>query len=174
MSKDYFCMDFSNNEIFKCIYKKFKNTYSIKFYNEKEEVISADSKGKIYLISFNDNEDLAIRFLKSETSIYIFDEQIMLIDESTKGIYTSSDTDYNIVYEGNLTDKTHLEILDFIANIIECFENATGVEMNEIEVTQENKYRRYNYYEPHCYILNVLNGTEKRHHKVFENITINY
>lgn len=174
MNKDEFHMDFSNEEIFECIYKRFKNIYDIKFYNEKEEEISGESKEKIYMVSFDDNEDLAIRFLKSETSIYIFDEQIMLIDELTKGTYTSSDTDYNIVFEGNLICKTHSEILDFMANIIECFENATGVEMNEIEVPQENKYKRYNYYEPHHYILNVSNGNEIRQHKVFENITINY
>lgn len=45
----------------------------------------------------------------------------MLIDENSKGKYTSSDVYNNIVYEGKLREMDHLEILQMFANFILCF-----------------------------------------------------
>lgn len=49
------------------------------------------------------------------------DTEIMFIDENSKGIYTSGDVYNNVVYEGNLRDMSHEEMLKMFSDIILCF-----------------------------------------------------
>lgn len=38
----------------------------------------------------------------------------------------------------------------------------------------ENTYKRYRYYEPYMFVVNVENKHSVRKTKIYENITINY
>lgn len=40
-----------------------------------------------------------------QTSIFCFDKEVMFIDEKSKGIYTLSDVDNNVMYEGKIYCK---------------------------------------------------------------------
>ena len=46
---------------------------------------------------------------------------MMFIDEGSKGTYTSSDVYNNVVYEGNLREMSHEEMLRMFSEIILCF-----------------------------------------------------
>lgn len=107
----------------------------------------------------------------------VLDEEIMFIDEKSKGIYSSSDVEKNAVYEGSLWEMTHEEMLQMFADIIICLIDATGISVIQSDISDHKKFEEYkksHYYDPHMFIVNV----EKEHiigeTKVFENITINY
>lgn len=42
------------------------------------------------------------------------------------------------------------------------------------DVPEDSNYKRYNYYEPHMFIVNVENDPIIGKTKIYENITINY
>ncbi len=115
-----------------------------------------------------------ISFYGNQTSIFVKDEELMFIDESTKDTYTTSDTFQNVVYEGTLRNLTHAEMLTLFAEVITCFIDAREVEIIENEVPCDKQYKLYDYYKPHSYEINVKNKNLDRRKKVFENITINY
>lgn len=98
----------------------------------------------------------------------------MLIDESAKGTYTSSDVYHNVVYEGELRCLEHSEILRLIFEIVDCFINNKVNEVIESELSDNKNDQRYHYYVPHCYVINVIKNQPNIKQKIFENITINY
>lgn len=97
----------------------------------------------------------------------------MFIDEKSKGIYTLSDVYNNVVYEGNLREMSHEEMLKMFSEIILCFIDAEEVSMTQLDVP-ENKYKKYNYYKPHMFIVEVKNNDTIKKTRVYENITIKY
>lgn len=59
------------------------------------------------------------------------------------------------------------------SEIILCFAGATDVSMTQLAVP-ENKYKKYNYYEPHMFIVNVTNNNITKKISTYENITIKH
>ena len=117
MYKNY-CMEFTNEEIEEFLIKEFINNPYVKIIRMSSdgEVISSDSVVPIETLSLDgEQEKLFINFLGIQTSIFINDTEIMLIDESAKGTYTSSDVYHNVVYEGELRCLEHSEILQLSA-----------------------------------------------------------
>lgn len=115
----------------------------------------------------------SINFYGIHTSILVYDIEIMFIDEESKGIYTSSDVYNNVVYEGNLREMSQEEMLKMFSEIILCFIDAEEVSMTQLDVP-ENKYKKYNYYKPHMFIVEVKNNDTIKKTRVYENITIKY
>ena len=76
--------------------------------------------------------------------IFVDDTEIMFIDENSKGTYTSSDVYNNVVYEGNLRDMSHEEMLKMFSDIILCFYDAEDISIFQLDVP-ENAYKKYNY-----------------------------
>lgn len=176
MYKEY-CMQFTNEELEKGIIERFIDIpgVEIKRLSEAGEVLDKRSLESIETICFDgDEENIFVNFLGIETDIFIFDKEIMLIDESAKGIYTSSDVYHNIVYEGNLRELSHDEILQLITDIIKCFIGATDLRVTELPVQKSKSYKSFNYYSPLCYIVDVNNDKINKQQKKFENITINF
>ena len=101
-------------------------------------------------------------------------KELMFIDDDFKGTYTSSDVFDNVVYEGCMRGMSHRQMLDMFADIILCFIGATDVQVIQRDVPKESVYRRYNYYDPHTFIINVKNDCANRQSQVFANITINF
>ena len=97
----------------------------------------------------------------------------MFIDEDSKGRSTSGDVYNNVVYEGNLREMSHEEMLRMFSEIILCFIDAETVTMTQSRVP-ENKYKKYNYYEPHEFLVEVKNGHTIEKRNINENITIQY
>jgi len=171
------CMQFSNEELYKYFITKFDNNPDvvIKTLSDDDQEIEITSNIPIQFICFDgDRQDLFIVFYGNQTSICVKDELLMFIDESTKGTYTTSDTFQNAVYEGTLRNLTHVEMLTLFAEVVTCFIGAIEVELIEKEVPCDKQYKQYDYYKPHSYEINVKNHHLDRKKKVFENITINF
>ena len=162
MSEKYkeYCMKFSNEEI---------RAYMVDY------LISNSMNNKLikYLSEDGDDENLFINFYGIHTSIFVDDTEIMFIDENSKGTYTSSDVYNNVVYEGNLRDMSHEEMLKMFSDIILCFYDAEDISIFQLDVP-ENAYKKYNYYEPHRFIIEVKNSNEIQKESIYENITIKH
>ena len=119
-------------------------------------------------------------FLYSDTvtnacnRIYVFDKELMFIDEDSKGTYTISDVYENVVYEGRMREMSHEQMLGMFVKLISCLFEATSVHITQLEVPELSGYHVYNYYEPHMFIIDVENSHAEKHSQTFENITINY
>lgn len=175
--KEY-CMEFSNEELKKYMIEYLiNNSWNnklIRFLSEDGDEIEIDSSEKVGAIVFDGfDENLFINFYGIHTSILVYDIEIMFIDEKSKGIYTSSDVYNNVVYEGNLREMSHEEMLKMFSEIILCFIDAEEVSMTQLDVP-ENKYKKYNYYKPHMFIVEVKNNDTIKKTRVYENITIKY
>ena len=180
MSENYkeYCMKFSNEELKKNMVEYLiKNSWDekmIRFLSEDGDEIEIDSSKEIGTIVFDGNdENLFINFYGIHTSIFAYNVEMMFIDEDSKGTYTSSDVYNNVVYEGNLREMSHEEMLRMFSEIILCFIDAETVTMTQSSVP-ENKYKKYNYYEPHEFLGEVKNGHTIEKRNIYENITIQY
>ena len=179
MSENYkeYCMKFSNEELKKNMVEYLiKNSWDekmIRFLSEDGDEIEIDSSKEIGTIVFDGNdENLFINFYGIHTSIFAYNVEMMFIDEDSKGTYTSSDVYNNVVYEGNLREMSHEEMLRMFSEIILCFIDAETVTMTQSSVP-ENKYKKYNY-EPHEFLVEVKNGHTIEKRNIYENITIQY
>lgn len=171
-------MEFSNEELKKYMIEYLINNSwdnkLIRFLSEDGDEIEIDSSEKVGAIVFDGfDENLFINFYGIHTSILVYDIEIMFIDEKSKGIYTLSDVYNNVVYEGNLREMSHEEMLKMFSEIILCFIDAEEVSMTQLDVP-ENKYKKYNYYKPHMFIVEVKNNDTIKKTRVYENITIKY
>lgn len=180
MSENYkeYCMKFSNEELKKNMVEYLiKNSWDekmIRFLSEDGDEIEIDSSKEIVTIVFDGNdENLFINFYGIHTSIFAYNVEMMFIDEDSKGTYTSSDVYNNVVYEGNLREMSHEEMLRMFSEIILCFIDAETVTMTQSSVP-ENKYKKYNYYESHEFLVEVKNGHTIEKRNIYENITIQY
>ena len=125
MSENYkeYCMKFSNEELKKNMVEYLiKNSWDekmIRFLSEDGDEIEIDSSKEIVTIVFDGNdENLFINFYGIHTSIFAYNVEMMFIDEDSKGTYTSSDVYNNVVYEGNLREMSHEEMLRMFSEII--------------------------------------------------------
>lgn len=180
MSEKYkeYCMKFSDEELKKnmveYLIKNLWDEKMIRFLSKDGDEVEIDSSEEIGTIVFDGNdENLFINFYGIHASIFVYDMEMMFIDENSKGTYTSSDVYNNVVYEGNLREMSHEEILRMFSEIILCFADAETVTMTRLSVP-ENKYKKYNYYEPHKFLVEVKNGHTIKKTSIFENITIKY
>lgn len=169
------CMNFTNEEIEKFICERIskETTLQIKYLSEEGNEIDITTGIKIDTIVFDEEENIFIRFFGYQTSIFVYNEEFMFIDEKSRESYTSSDVYGNVVYEGKLREMSHEQMLEMFADIILCLADAIGLGVIQSDVPK-NIYKRYRYYEPHMFVVNVENKHSHRKKKVFENITINY
>ncbi|TQR31494.1 hypothetical protein [Brevibacillus brevis] len=171
------CMQFSNEELYEYLITTFESNVDvlIKTLSEDDQEVEITSNIPIQFICFDgEKQDLFISFNGNQTPIFVKDEELMFIDESTKGSYTTSDTFGNVVYEGTLRNTTHKEMLTLFAEIITCLIGAIEVEIIEKEVPSDKQYKKYDYDKSQSYEINVQNNNSDRKKKVFENITIYY
>lgn len=173
-----YCMKFTNEELKEYMIDYLINNSLdktlIRCLSEDGNEIKMSSSEKIETIVFDgDDENLFITFYGVHTSIFVYNEEIMFIDEHSKGIYTSSDVYNNVVYEGKLREMSHEEMLQMFSEMILCFIDATDVSMTQLDVP-ENMYERYNYYEPHIFDIVAQNNHVTKKESIYENITIKH
>lgn len=180
MNKEYneYCMKFRNEELKKhmidYLIDNFWDGALIRYLSEDGDEIDINSPETIGAIVFDgENENLFINFYGIQTSIFAYDMELMFIDEDSKGTYTSSDVYNNVVYEGNLREMSHERMLQMFSEIILCFIDAADVSMTQLTVPK-NKYKNYNYYEPHMFIISVKNNHVAEKISMYENITIKH
>lgn len=171
-----YCMKFRNEEIKKDFYNKFSKEIREKiiFIAEDGTKVDFESGKKIETVAFDEKENIAIMFLGYQTSIYVYDKELMFIDEDSKGTYTISDVYENVVYEGKMREMNHEQMLSMFIKVISCFIEATSVHITQLDVPETSGYQAYNYYEPHMFIIDVENSHAEKQSQTFENITINY
>ncbi len=107
------CMKFSNEELKKYMVEHLlSNSWDsklIRFLSEDGEKIDLNSSKQIETIVFDgDDENLFINFYGIHTSIFACNEELMFIDEASKGAYTSSDVAYNAVLQTRRWKKARL------------------------------------------------------------------
>lgn len=166
-----YCMKFTNEEILKYFVEplSMNSDVDIKILSDDEEV-QKDSNKKIETICLDgEKQELFINFLEFQTSIFIMDTEIMFIDDNAKKNYTSSDTAYNVVYEGNLRCLTHKELLEMFTEIINYCIGSYEISVEEEKIDDFNN----NSYQTFKYEVNIkVNKSEKK--KVnYNNIYIN-
>lgn len=171
------CMNFTTEELKKYLIENVKNNSKfnneIRILTENGDEMAIESN-KIGTIVFDKDENVFINFYGVHTSIFAFNKEIMFIDECSKNIYTSSDVYNNVVYEGDLRNMTHMQMLNMFTDIIINFIDANGIEIVQLDIPKVEKYRKYKYIEPHEFIINVKNKHLKRQTKCYQNIYINY
>lgn len=176
------CVKFSNEELKRYfidnIIKSVDSNPDVRLLSGDGKEIDYDSDTRIETIVFDGKEEnLFINFYGVQTSIFSFNEEIMFIDEKSKGIYTSSDVEKNVVYEGSLREMTHEEMLQMFADIIICLIDATGIKVTQSDIPDQKKleeYKKSQYYDPHMFIVNVEKKRTIGENRIYENITINY
>lgn len=154
-------MLFTNDEIIKYLIKPLER-YSnliIRISSSDDIELSMNTMEKICFVSFDgERENFAISFYGHQTSIFItdedltpqkkytFNEEFMFIDDNSKSYYTSGDTYKNIIYEGNLKNKTHKEILTLLCEFIILLNGAKSISVQEEVVSQVGfEYPKCNY-----------------------------
>ncbi|URZ02569.1 hypothetical protein CLAUR_025810 [Clostridium felsineum] len=165
------CMKFTNEEILKYFINSFDNNsdVDISILSDDEE-ISKDSNKNIETVCLDgEKQELFVDFLKCQTSIFIMDTEIMFIDDKAKKNYTSSDTAYNVVYEGNLRCMTHKEILEMFVEIINCCIGTYEVYVEEKKIDNHNNSS----YETFKYEINLKVNKAKKKKLNYNNICIN-
>ena len=177
MGKNYngYCMNFTNEEIENYLLERVNKESALKakYLSEEGKQIDIPTGIKIDTIVFDEEENISIMFLGCQTSVFVYNEEFMFIDEKFRESYTSSDVYGNVVYEGELRAKSHEQMLEMFADIILCLADAIKLHVIQSDVPG-NIYKSYRYYEPHIYVVNVENSHKHKKQKVFENITINY
>lgn len=171
-----YCMKFSNEELKDYLYDRFCGNTDLKIrcLSEDDMDIDINSTEKIGGIVFDEKENIFIMFLGVHTSIFAYDTEIMFIDEKSKNAYTSSDVAYNVVYEGNMREMTHKQMLEMFSEIILCFIDAINVSVIQTDVPENKNYKQYKYYKPQMFTVNVENNHTVKQTKIYENIIINY
>lgn len=95
MSINYngYCMDFTNEEIEKYLLERVNKETALKAkcLSEEGNEIDITTGIKIDAIVFDEEENIFITFLGCQTSIFIYDEEFMFIDQKSRESYTSSD-----------------------------------------------------------------------------------
>lgn len=171
-----YCMIFSNEELQNYLISKVEKYASnkVRTLSEEGEEVSINSKEKIETIVFDgEDENLFINFYEIHTSIFVFDKEIMFIDEKFKSSYTSSDVYNNIVFEGQLREMSHMEFLQMLVDFVLCFIDSNDIDVL-IEEDKGEKYKKFNYYTPHIFTISVDNEHNTKQEKIFENIKIKY
>lgn len=178
IDNDFYCMDFSNEEVENFFIRHIKeNTQKdidIKMYSEEYKEISFNCAERINVITFDDEENIVIEFEKSKTSIFVFNEEIMFIDEKAKRYsYTTNDIYGNVVYEGKIRDLTHKQMLNMFAEIILCVLEATSITIVDEDITNDEYENAYYYIETlKQYNIYVENQNSFQKNKIFKNINI--
>lgn len=145
----------------------------IKCLSEDGNEIDFLSNERIETIAFDEKENISIMFFGYQTSIFIYEKEWMFMDDNSKGSYTLSDVYNNIVYEGNMRELSHEQMLKMFAEIILCFINVKDIQVEELDVPKEKNYKSYKYFEPHMYVINTKTDNPLEVTKIYENITIN-
>lgn len=179
--KNKFCMSFTNEEIKEFFLKPLSKNSNLKFriLSTEGEEICEESKERITFVCFDGKkENFYIRFYDHLTTIYIsdeesipqrkytFNEELMFIDDDARMNYTSSDTFRNIVYGGNLKNRTHKELLTLFCDVINLLNGAKSIIVEEQFVSQEgHEYGKYNY------IIKICKESEIKRNVKYENIS---
>lgn len=149
--KNSYCMNFSNEEIEKYLLTPLREKTEVmigtssdemhKYYTGKEKIeyVSLDGERENYRIHFYGFQTSII--ISDETAApnrtYTFNEEFMFIDDQSKENITSSHTYKNIVYEGTLRDKSHVEILFLLCEFVNILNGAKNIKVEETEVSHE-------------------------------------
>lgn len=164
------CMNFSNEEIVSCLINKLNNYKNVNIIlkDENDKIIFSNSKDKIATVIFDGiKEEFFINFYDKQTSLFFNNEEIMFIDDNIKYLYTISDTHLNIVYEGNLRNKTHEEILTLFLNIIKILLGYDDINVEYIPIISKDR-TAYPYFDN---IITVYSKDKVNKDVTFENLT---
>ena len=147
------CMNFTNDEIRRYLIEEIKEWANVRYIVNDEYVCDDCEEDFEYVIYDGTKQDFYVSFIKSQTSLFVHNNEIMFIDDEEKKYYTSSDVDDCIVYEGTLNDKSHKQILELILKFINLFKG-----ISNIEVIEEKQIRtNMDSYAKQKYIINVDN-----------------
>lgn len=118
-SSDNWCLNYSNDEIRAYFISELEKSDIPCSCIVGDNYVGQDANEPFEYITFDGKkQDFFISFCQCEVSIFFNEEEIMFIDNNEKKYYTIEDTFGNIVYEGNLNNLSHRQILTFFVSII--------------------------------------------------------
>lgn len=162
------CMHFSNDELKRYLIDEMSSNSDVRcIVNDK--YVSYDCDIDFEYITFDGmKQEFYVSLYKFQTCIFTNNEEIMFIDDDEKEHYTWSDVESCIVYEGNLAEKTHEQILELIVSFLKLFHFSSDMKVRKEVIKKNNKdpYTKYKYY------ININNPTVKNGKYQFENIII--
>lgn len=163
---DNWCMDFSNSEIKEFLVDNYSLNCS--FFIDDKEVDINDKRCIEWISIKGSSHRIDIYFLKSETSIFVDEEEFMFIDDNEKKHYCSSDIFDNVVYEGNLNALSHKQILTLIGDFISIFYNGQILDIRKKLMFKDKNYDKYNY------LIAIKEDDQNRKEYTFDNITFTF
>jgi len=194
--KDETCMEFTNEEVILClveplrdhdnleievIYEQFNNTSLEKtpdFLKEKSnlgEIIEHNDfmrqkmKGEKVIDYINldgNNDGFNVMFFGHMIAIFFKNEEFMFIDDLYRKMQTTSETQGNVVYEGELRCLTHKEILELIRKFVILLTDSKKITVNEEK--QDDRGLQY----PKCnYEIELIKDVVEPEEVQIENIT---
>lgn len=162
------CMEFDNKEIMDYFVARFESTSNVhlRILADYEEFVEESGKRIDTVCLDGAKEEFYVSFLGCQTSIFIKNTEIMFIDDNAKANYTTSDTMYNIVYEGSLRNLSHEQILTLIFEIACYFIGVTEINVHEEKLTKSE------YYQKCTYQINVSSENVEKRNGVYSNLNI--
>lgn len=168
-NEERWCMNFTNNEIKTYLIERLKRNADVK-YIVNDKYVASDCQEDFECITFDGiKQEFYVSFLKSQTSIFVHNNEIMFIDDNEKKYYTSSDVDDCIVYEGILNNKSHEQILELILKFIQLFQGASNIQVVEVKIVADS----VDSYTRKKYIINIDNPYVNNGKYEFDNIIMN-
>ena len=137
------------------------------FYAENRQ-ITCNSRCNFEYIEIGQGEqELCIHFYNNSTSIFIFDEEFTFIDDNSKQYYTISDVFDCIVYEGNLRELSHKQLLNVFYKLIKVLNGTTSIKVSKKIISKQ-----YEYYPRYNYNIKIVNNLHQNGIYQFDNIVI--
>ena len=169
-NEERWCMNFTNDEIKTYLIEKLKRKADVK-YIVNDKYVASDCQEDFEYITFDGiKQEFYVSFLKSQTSIFIDNNEIVFIDDNEKRYYTSSDVDDCIVYEGILNNKSHKQILELILKFVQLFQGASNIEVVEVKIVEDS----VDSYAKKTYIINIdtpyINNGKYEFHNIIMNV----
>ena len=166
-----YCMKFTNEEIIWFLVDTLR-TYEhldIHLFTEHDEKILGECEKRIGCVTFDGaslyDTEMFIQFYDYQAILFLpRTEAFHFIDD--RAIFSSSDVYGDVVYEGNLTDKTSAEILELLGKFILLLAGATNIEIERYP--QERILTKS--YEVCDFIIKVTNNSDEKKEVVFDNI----
>lgn len=161
------CMRFSNDEIYEYFVNPINELVGFEIdvlYDDEKKDAKGDRDICDVVIDI-ETENRAIKFLNYRTSLYFFNEEIVFFDDNVRDEVRYDETFDNVVYDGRLRDKTHIDMLSMFVEIFKILLNVDKVEI-KFEPTSKN----HTHYEIYNYTIVCKSKNNQKFEKRFSNI----
>ena len=163
-------LSFTSKEIRLCFERLVDGTQlGLKYYDSNDNILPNSSDADIECVIIGEDQCL-VWFLKDEILIFSNnEEEIMLIDENSRGHYTTEDTYGNAVFECKFQEMEHQDVENIISEIARMFLSAEKVSIDDVAKYEVNDHI-YRQYSPMYHVVSIKSKEETSYIKRIHNI----